>query len=109
MKIKKYHEFLLEKNIDEFKLCEIISALKRSYEGMPMFRTQETNFNVKSETRDWKDFSQEAKLEITSSIDCFYTISYELDDKFYTISISFVAHIKGQKEKTRQKQHQLFN
>ena len=98
-RIKSYEMYILESSDNSNLVVEMFSNLTRNYETNKAFYTDQLQFKVSEERRDWGDIRQKAKLDETNEDDAFYKLVYVLDDKDYLLEINFIIKYVGKKEK----------
>ena len=100
MTFKNFKEFLNESNIDsDTKVVDMISSLARNYESSRAFYTDQLQYNVEQERRDWRDTRKYAELEKLVTHEAFYKIKFSMDGKHYLVEINFDFSFNGTKEK----------
>lgn len=100
MAFKNFREFLNESNTDtDTRVVDLFSAVARNYEASRAFYTDQLQYNVEEERRDWRDTRKYAELEKLVTHEAFYKSKFSMDQKHYLIEINFDFSFKGIKSK----------
>lgn len=97
--IKNFQQFLNESENKDFSVSDIFSSLSRNYETNKKFYTDELQFNVEQERKDWGDIRKKAELEKTNTEQADYKLVFRMDEKRYVLELEFSFDYTGKKEK----------
>ena len=98
-KIKNFDDFLFESHDPDTKVVDTLSAIARYYESSRAFYTDQSQFHVEEERRDWRDTRKYAELEELITHDAFYKLKFTMDGKNYLAEITFSFSFNGTKAK----------
>ncbi len=97
--IKNFEQFIFESEDPDTRLVNFFSSLTRNYETDRPFYTDQLQFDINQEWRNWEDTIKKVKLEKLVDINASYKINFTLDQKNYILKLEFVFTINGQNEK----------
>ena len=97
--IKNYINWLSESEHDDTRLVDFFANLARNYETKRPFYTDQVQFDIEQEWRNWPETIKEVKLEKMVDLEADYKIKFFLDQKNYILKLKFIFTIMGQKEK----------
>ena len=97
--VKNFQQYLLESKDGDFKISDLFSTLSRNYASKKTFYTDQTQFEVIEERRDWGDIRKKAELEKSKTNHAFYKLVFRHDEKKYLLEINFDMTYIGKKEK----------
>jgi hypothetical protein len=92
-----FEDFLFESSGEA--ASDLLRTLARNYESKKFFYTDDLQFNVEEERRDWREARKYVELEKTVNHDATYTLKFNLDNNNYALTIDFNFSFKGKKEK----------
>ena len=96
--IKNFNQFNESSNQD-FKMCDLLSTLTRFYETNKSFYTDELQFLVDEEHREWGDMRTSAKLEENTPEKGTYILKFRLNEKKHVLELKFSFSFSGTTEK----------
>jgi len=96
--IKNFSQFN-ESSDQDFKLCDLLSTLTRFYETNKSFYTDELQFLVDEEHREWEDMRTSAKLEENTQRKGTYVLKFRLNEKKHILELKFNFSFSGNTEK----------
>ncbi len=82
-----------------FKEIEFFDSLIRDYESENVFFTDELQFKVLEERKDWKDILSQVERGISKDIKCHYLLRYEQNGSKKTLEIDFKMNFSGQEDR----------
>ena len=94
--IRNFSQFLFESQDSDTRLVDFFGALTRNYETDRPFYTDQVQFDINQEWRDWPDTLKNVKLEKNVNLNASYKINFILDQKNYILKVDFIFTIKGQ-------------
>lgn len=102
--IKNFSQFkeiygLLESQDTDTRLVDFFSSLTRNYTTERQFYTDNLQFVIEEEKRDWSSTIDKVELEKRTTIDAVYRLKFISDEKKYILNIKFDFIIQGHKEK----------
>jgi hypothetical protein len=102
--IKNFSQFkeiygLLESQDTDTRLVDFFSSLTRNYTTERPFYTDNLQFIIEEEKRDWSSTIDKVELEKKITIEANYRLKFISDEKKYILSIKFDFIIEGHKEK----------
>jgi len=96
--IKNFNQFN-ESSDQDFKICDMLSTLTRFYETNKSFYTDELQFLVDEEHREWGDMRTSAKLEENTPEKGTYILKFRLNEKKHVLELKFNFIFSGNTEK----------
>jgi hypothetical protein len=99
MIINNYQQFLLESENEDTRLVDFFASISRNYESQRPFYTDQLQFVVEEERRDWRDTRKYVELEKTVTHEASYKIKFKMDEKLYLLEIEFDFNFEGRKER----------
>jgi hypothetical protein len=98
-KIKNFNDFLFESEDTDTRVVDFLSSVSRNYTNSRAFYTDQLQFVVEEERRDWRNTRKYAKLEETITHDASYKLKFVMDEQTYLMHIKFTFSFNGNKEK----------
>lgn len=99
MIINNYRQFLLESENEDTRLVDFFASISRNYESQRPFYTDQLQFIVEEERRDWRDTRKYVELEKSVTHEARYKLKFKMDEKTYLLEINFDFTFEGRKER----------
>jgi len=80
-------------------MCDLLSTLTRFYETNKSFYTDELQFLVDEEHREWEDMRTSAKLKENTPEKGTYILKFRLNEKKHVLELNFNFTFSGNTEK----------
>lgn len=96
--IKNFSQFN-ESSDQDFKICDLLSTLTRFYETNKSFYTDELQFLVDEEHREWEDMRTSVKLKENTPEKGVYTLKFRLNEKKHILELKFNFSFSGNTER----------
>jgi hypothetical protein len=97
--IKNFNDFIFESEDKDTRIVDLFSSVTRNYESSRAFYTDQLQYHVEEERRDWRNTRKYAELEEVITHESFYKLKFSLDEKSYLIEINFNFSFNGSKDK----------
>ena len=98
--IKNFNNWLVESGEQSLKISDIFNTVSRFYDTAQSFNTDNKQFTILEERRDWGDIRQKAELEkLKVQENAFYKLVFINDEVKYLLEINFNFSYIGKKEK----------
>jgi hypothetical protein len=98
-RMKTFSEFLYESENEDTRLVSFFSSLTRNYESKAPFYTDQLQFSLEQEKKEWENVVNLVQLHKTVEVSGTYTAKFHMEEKNYSLKISLKFYINGQNEK----------
>ena len=97
--IKSFKDYIFESESMDSQMMNLMSSLARNYDVKQAFYTDNLQFIIREERREWTNLRKQVELLKPKTEIAYYKLRFDLDEKYYVIEINYKITFTGKSEK----------